>query len=118
MYTAFTYQDTFTLGLDAMLSVYFVATEGQATVAGIEIMLPAVLRIDAGSTSSFSDELAPSPREWQADDFFTGRPLPGCSAGSLACPASTPLHVLARRAAIQNPLCDPFLDLHGSHGGG
>lgn len=41
-------------------------------MAGIEIMPPAVLRIDAGSTSSFSDDLAPKPRVWEADGYFTG----------------------------------------------
>lgn len=56
-----------------MLSIYFTSTKDQATVAGVEILLPAVLRIDAGSTSAFSDELAPSPRMWQADGYFTGR---------------------------------------------
>ena len=39
-------------------------------------MLPAVLRIDAGSTSPFMDDLAPSPRTWEADDHFTGKSLP------------------------------------------
>ena len=41
-------------------------------MAGIEIMPPAVLRIDAGSTSPFSDDLWPSPRKWEADNYFTG----------------------------------------------
>ena len=72
---AYTYEDTFTLGSDASLSIVFAASKDQATVAGIEIKLPAVLRIDAGSSSTFSDELAPSPHVWQADNYFTGRPL-------------------------------------------
>ena len=76
-YTAYTYEDTFTLGDDGLLSIYFIASKNQATVAGIEIMPPAVLRIDAGSISPFSDNLAPSPRVWQADGYFTGEE-PAC----------------------------------------
>ena len=72
-YTAYTYENTFTLGDDGLLSIYFAASVDQATVAGIEIMLPAVVRIDAGSISSFSDDLAPSPRTWEADNYFTGK---------------------------------------------
>lgn len=72
-YTAYTYQDSFTLGADGMLSIYFASSVDQASIAGIEILLPAVLRIDAGSTNAYSDELAPSPRMWQADGYFTGR---------------------------------------------
>ena len=74
MNTAYTYEDSFTLGSDATLSIYLAATVDQATVAGIEIMPPALLRIDAGSNNAFSDELAPSPRMWQPDGYFTGRP--------------------------------------------
>ena len=72
-YVAYTYKDTYTLGADGILGIYFASILDQATVAGIEILLPAVLRIDAGSTGAFSDELAPSPRVWQADGYFTGR---------------------------------------------
>ena len=61
------------MGDDGLLGIYFVASVDQATVAGIEIMPPAVLRIDAGSTSPFSDDLVPSPRMWEADSYFTGK---------------------------------------------
>lgn len=71
-YTAYTYEEDFTLGSDGLLSIYFAATKDQATVAGIEIKLPAVVRIDAGSTGTFQDELAPQPHVWQADNYFTG----------------------------------------------
>lgn len=71
-YTAYTYQDSFTLGADGMLSIYFASSVDQASIAGIEILLPAVVRIDAGSTNAFNDELSPSPRMWQADGYFTG----------------------------------------------
>ena len=60
------------MGDDGLLGIYLTASVNQATVAGIEIMPPAVLRIDAGSTSFFSDDLLPSPRVWEADDYFTG----------------------------------------------
>lgn len=70
--TAYTYEEDFTLGSDGLLSIYFAATMDQATVAGIEIKLPAVFRIDAGSTSTFQDELTPQPHVWQADNYFTG----------------------------------------------
>ena len=71
-YTAYTYEEDFTLGSDGLLSIYFAATKDQATVAGIEIKLPAVLRIDAGRTGTFQDELAPQAHVWQADNYFTG----------------------------------------------
>jgi hypothetical protein len=71
-YTAYTYEEDFSLGSDGLLSIYFAAIKGQAAVAGIEIKVPAVLRIDAGSTSTFQDELTPQPHVWQADNYFTG----------------------------------------------
>ena len=77
--TAYTYEEDFTLGSDGLLSIYFAATKDQATVAGIELKLPAVLRIDAGSTSTFQDELTPQPHGWQADNYFTGSVSPAVS---------------------------------------
>ena len=117
-HTAYTYETPVTLGSDGMLSIYFQATLDQATVAGIEIMLPAVLRIDAGSTTTFSDELAPSPRVWQADDFFTGKRQ--CTLTNVECCAKLcqlafwkqtgvaalqGLVCLMKEAAMQDKLC-------------
>ena len=76
------------MGDDGLLGIYFVASVDQATVAGIEIMPPAVLRIDAGSTSPFSDNLVPSPRTWEADSYFTGKGFAYQAAHTVAARSS------------------------------
>ena len=111
-HTAYTYEDTFTLGDDGLLSIYFTASMNQATVAGIEIMLPAVLRIDAGSISPYSDNLAPSPRVWQADGYFTGD-QPACISeamhtGSVPAAGIGIMHGCAQRCCQQQ---EPFEDV-------
>ena len=60
------------MGSDGLLSIYFNSAIEKASVAGIEIKLPALLRIDAGSYDSYSDELAPSPHVWEPDGYFSG----------------------------------------------
>ncbi|KAK9902860.1 hypothetical protein WJX75_008891 [Coccomyxa subellipsoidea] len=67
-----------TVGSDGLLTIVFVATKDQATVGGIEVLLPALLRINSGSSDSFTDAAG---NIWAADSNFVG-------AGSLSSSAA------------------------------
>jgi hypothetical protein len=61
-----------TLGSDGILTILFVATEDEATLSGLEVLLPAVLRINAGCDTNFTDAL---DNLWLADFSYIGGPI-------------------------------------------
>ncbi|BDA51169.1 probable receptor-like protein kinase At1g30570 at N-terminal half [Coccomyxa sp. Obi] len=59
-----------TLGPDGILTIVFIATTDQATVGGIEVLLPAIVRINSGGISGdFTDALG---QVWASDSNFVG----------------------------------------------
>lgn len=90
----------------------------QATVAGIELLLPALLRIDAGSSAAFTDAAG---NAWAADFAFVGEraslfldaacaPAAGCmQLGSRVCHCAEQTLPAALSGAPRRAFCNAFL---------
>lgn len=58
-----------TLGSDGVLNIVLAATKDQATLAALEITIPALFRINSGSSKAFTDAVG---HQWLADYAYIG----------------------------------------------